>query len=159
MKMKFSLVDNETGEVVDQTNKGPESSKVENYVKFFYTDPSFHQGLSSNAIVMLFAIASRMPYSGSPAPVCVSSYVKKRISEQYGLSAASIGRGLTELVKTECLYRVQRGEYLVNPYMFGRGSGAAIRARREEWDSLVGHPHGIPATGLETASENETAPA
>lgn len=158
-KKKYCIVDNETGEVIGETNERQSNNLSGRYLKVFFDDPGFRKRMSSTAYSLMFYVAARMPYSGTGGSLALPINTRKKISALSGISLASIEKGLTELVKTECLYRVQRGEYLVNPYMFGRGSGAAIRARREEWDSLVGHPHGSPATGQETASENETAPA
>jgi predicted transcriptional regulator len=56
--------------------------------------------------------------------------VKKRMAESIGLSVSSIDNALTKLVKGGLLIREDKGNYLFNPYLFGKGNWENIQEIR-----------------------------
>lgn len=159
-KDRYLVVDSKTGEVVDRLNVPPKKKAAQDhYLKVFYSDPLLGSSLPRSARTILFALASKMPYSNSNFPLALSVAAKKKIAEEYGISPASIDRCLPFLQKNGYLFRVRKGEYLINPHLFGKGPAAAIQARREEWDTLVSGNNKNVSTGRETASEEENTPA
>lgn len=159
-KPRYSVVDDETGEVIDHLFKAPaKKQESESYLKVFYRSALFRDDLSHSTKALLFALAAKMPYSNAGFPLHLSTYAKKQIEKEFGISIPSINRGLTELLNKKCIYRVERGEYLVNPYMFGKGPTAAIKERQKEWDILISQKAENVSTGRETAAEKENTPA
>lgn len=157
---RYLVVDSKTGEVVDRMNMPPKKrTSQEHYLKVFYSNPLFKAGLPHSARTILFALASKMPYSNSGFPLALSVAAKKKLAEEYGMSLASIDRCLPFLQKNGYLFRVGKGEYLINPHLFGKGPAASIQARREEWDTLIANGNKNASTGQETAPEEENAPA
>lgn len=159
-KSRYIVVDEKSGEVVDYLSTVPSKRRAkERYVKMFYPNPMLGSVLPHASRTLLFALASKMPYSDTGAVLHVSPSVKKQIAQEFGISIASIDKGLPYLIKNGYLYRLTRGEYMVNPYLFGKGPAAAIQARREEWDTLIAGGNKNVSAGQETASEEENTPA
>ena len=138
-KNGYLVVNSDTGEVVDRLEHAPKKKRAPaHYLKVFYSDPLLGSCLPNAARTILFALASKMPYSNSGFPLSLSTSAKKKIAEEYGMNVASIDRCLPFLQKHKYIYRVAKGEYLINPHLFGKGPAGAILERQVEWDALVG---------------------
>ena len=159
-KKRYTVVDNETGEAVGQLSRLPSKSEdIDNYLRVFYKNPLFKAKLRYPVRAVLFCIASRMPYSNAGYAVNISSALKEKIGEECDMSIPTVDRCISTLLGRGYLYRVGRGEYLINPYLFGKGPAAAIQARRDEWDILITPTQENASTGPETASEKKNTPA
>ena len=135
---RYTVIDNETGEIVAESRSKPVvASDVENYLKVFYKNPLFRSGLSGSTFLALFALASHMPYSTFPSSMQIDTGMRKKIEKEFGIGPSSLERYLSDLTKRNCLYRVERGKYIINPYLFGKGTGASILERRSEWSSIM----------------------
>ena len=129
------------------------------FLKVFYGNDMFGAALPHASRALLFALASKMSYSSAGGAVHLTKRVKDEISKKYGLSSSSIDKGLPFLVSKGYLYRIGRGEYIINPHLIAKGDMRAVEALQDEWDSLLGADPKNGATVRETASENKTAPA
>ena len=153
-KNGYLVVNGDTGEVVDRLEHAPKRKAAPvHYLKVFYTDPMLGARLPNAARAILFALASKMPYSNAGFPLSLSTAAKKKIAAEFGMNAASIDRCLPFLQKNGYIYRVGKGEYLINPHLFGKGPTGAILERQAEWDELVEKKDGsqVESTVAETA--------
>lgn len=159
-KKRYTVVDNETGEAVGQLSRLPSKSEdIDNYLRVFYKNPLFKAKLRYPVRAVLFCIASRMPYSNAGYAVNISRSLKEEMGKELDMSIPTVDRCISTLLGRGYLYRVGRGEYLINPYLFGKGPAAAIQARRDEWDILITPTQENASTGPETASEKKNTPA
>ena len=159
-KKRYIVIDNKTGEAVGQLSRIPtQEDDLGNYLKVFYKNPMLHREVPSSVRAFFFVLASYMPYSNNDDVIRMSPSMKKRIQKEYGIGAASTNRYITELLKLNFIYRVDRGEYIINPYLVSKGPAAAIQARRDEWDILIPPIQENASTGPKTASEQKSAPA
>ena len=151
---RYSVVDSKTGEVVGSMDAPPAKKQVkERYLKVFYGNPMFRSDMPHATRSLLFALATYMPYSNSGFPLQLSTSAKEKISKAFGISLASIDKGLPYLLENGYLYRVGKGEYLINPHLFGKGPTGAILERQAEWDLLVGENGAPPSSGSEEPPE------
>lgn len=134
------VVDHSTGEIVSQTSRKRYSYRNgANYYKVFFEHPLFTQDIPKSCRVLLFALASYIPYADRTPYIRVMKKEIQEISEKNNISITSVKRGLTILCDKNLLFRVDRGLYFVNPHVISRGRSSDILETQEQWDVLVGH--------------------
>lgn len=125
-----NVLDKETGEVVVQ-RKFTESyvEKEPDYVKLYFKDLAKLNDLSKGDSSFMLSLLKRVGYNNQ---IILVSYVKKQICEELGLKMKTIDKAISVLVKKQILIREDRGLFIFNPYLFGRGKWKDIKKIRLE---------------------------
>jgi hypothetical protein len=135
--------DHLTGEVTKRTSTVVQLNKLPpepEYIKLYVDDIGKLHGLSPTHREVLLYVAAASGYDGIAT---ISTRRKAAIALTIGGSVKTVSNALTECVKAGLLRRVAHGEYEPNPFIFGRGSWAEIRERRERFvASFVYGPQG-----------------
>jgi hypothetical protein len=136
-------IDHITGEITKHTSTVVQLNKLPpepEYIKLYVDDIGKLHGLSPTHREVLLYVAAASGYDGIAT---ISTRRKAAIALTIGGSVKTVSNALTECVKTGLLRRVAHGEYEPNPFVFGRGSWAEIRERRERFvASFVYGPQG-----------------
>lgn len=126
--------DSQTGEVTKQiTNQTYSFGEEPSFIKLYLNDLLYLADLPTRHTKILYELLKRSSYA-TPTEgmtVTVNSSIKKRIAEAVGIkSVGSIDNAITELVQGKILFRIDRGLYSFNPYLFGKGDWQNISRMR-----------------------------
>ena len=121
-------IDHETGEVLTTTQE--KNSIVESeppFVKVYVNDISRLNDLSPATNKVLNLLVRSMGYKG-----IVAAYmpVKKMIAKDLDISINTINKAISEMHKKGILIRKDKGLYIADPSLFGRGKWEDIRKIR-----------------------------
>ena len=118
--------DYETGEVKKETNvlRIPQEPA---FIKLYLEDILYYRDMPRGLNPILQVFLRNMNWENR---LILNSSLKKRMAKSINLSVASIEKAITQLVKGEILIREDKGIYLFNPYLFGKGSWEAIHEIR-----------------------------
>lgn len=119
-----------TGEVLKEDKDRVISWGEEpDYVKLYLQDVLYLSDMPTQYSAALMSLLKRTSYAGDEYGMCVVlvPMVKDAICKELGYKKRqSLDNVLQKLVKGEILFRVGRGIYRLNPYLFGRGTWAKV---------------------------------
>lgn len=124
-----NTVDPFTGEVLDtsittsHTNKETEPD----YIKLYTSDISKLLGVSDCYSDILYQILKATTYDNT---VVLNADRKETISRDTGFAIKTIEKSITHYLESGILCRKNRGTYLVNPHLFGKGKWDSVRKIR-----------------------------
>ncbi len=119
-------LDKETGEVVQETQVSSwVLDREPDFVKLYVDDIGSLFNLSNTDI--LFAFVRKMNYDNE---IALNASIKRDISKTLKTTVSNIDKMISKYVKEDILIRKDRGLFLVNPYIFGRGKWQDIRKIR-----------------------------
>lgn len=125
---KHSVIDNKTGEVTQEVESiSYPFTAEEDYVKLYLKHACYLQGLQHSEHSILYELFQFMNYRNE---IPLMKKYKEDILKETGLSMNTLNQALSRMVEKKILFRVQRGLYRVNPYLFGRGSWKNIKKLR-----------------------------
>lgn len=128
--------DGTTGEVTKQnTTRVMNFGTEPDYIKLYLQDVLYLSDMPTQYSAALMALLKRTSYAGDEFGMCVilNAAVKNVMCKELGYERRqSLDNVLQKLVKGEILFRVERGIYRLNPYLFGRGPWADIAKIRME---------------------------
>jgi hypothetical protein len=130
-----TLVLDEQGNMVSKrANKTLSWGDEPPYIKMYLDSLLYLKDLPKSYNTVLNALLKRMSYAGDVdgQVIVVNKAVKTRISNEIGTTVSRIENVMTDLVKGELLYRIDRGMYRVNPNFFGKGDWQDIARLRLE---------------------------
>lgn len=84
---------------------------------------------------LVYALLKRVSYAGDDDGMCVTLVprTKKAICKELGWEkTSSLDNALQRLLKGKIIYRVDRGVFRMNPYLFGKGEWQDISRIRME---------------------------
>lgn len=129
-------VDRLTGEVT-RTKHTVQFEAEPNYIKL-YLDClgvfSGNAGLSVSLNEIFIEILKLVSYADEDQLVTVNAFVKQRIAERTGRSVRRIEQALQLWIDNKVLFRVARGTYQLNPYLFGKGDWRDVKKLRASLD-------------------------
>jgi len=119
-------VDYDTGEVKQETNvlRLPQEPA---FIKLYLDDILYYHDMPRGLNPILQVFLRNMNWENR---LILNMAVKKRMAESIKLSVSSIDNAITKFVKGNILIREDKGLYLFNPYLFGKGSWEAIQEIR-----------------------------
>lgn len=127
-----------TGEKKDEFKKATYKIGAEPlYIKIYVRDILYLQDLPAKLYKLVLSLLKRMSYASAEEGMCVhiDKHIKEIIRKEIGWkSTASIDNAVQLLLKGKILYRVSRGCYRFNPYLFGCGNWADIATLRMQID-------------------------
>ena len=124
------IVDHQTGEVRQEENvQKIRVQREPNFVKLYLADILYLSDLPAGLSGVLFSFLRRMIY--------VNRSMKETVANEVGLTANTVNKAITLLVKGQILIRADRGKYYFNPHLFGKGDWSQISSLRAtiEWNS------------------------
>lgn len=101
------------------------------YVKLYLDDIQKLYDLPNNTI--LYELLKRMNYDGE---VVLNSSEKKKIAVKLNIKVQTIDNYLTKLKNTDLFKSVEKGTYIPNPNLFGKGEWTKVLDRRRKYDSI-----------------------
>lgn len=121
-------IDHQTGELIQEETIRESWVETEpDYVKVYLKDIIKVKDLPKGTSTVLFALLKRMTYNND---IVISAALRRAIGSEIGLVERTVKKGIEELVKADILIRKDRGFYLFNPFLFGRGKWTDIRKIR-----------------------------
>ncbi len=148
LKSRFTVVDQTTGEIIkEESTKTVNYGQEPNYIKLYLKDIMYLSDMPQKYVKVTEALLKRVSFASEEDGMCVSltSYVKDKIVKELGWKSRQVlDNSISELCKGKILYRVARGTYRFNPYLFGRGDWADISSLRLEinYDDINGRTFG-----------------
>lgn len=145
-----TVTDNLTGEITSETSTVHSISKLPpepDYIKLYVAEIGRLHGLQKGFRDILLYAASMVGYDGC---VVLNARRKAQIAITLGVKMPHIDNALTAFVKAGLLHRLGRGDYELNPFLFGRGDWKSIRERRESFIArLRFSADGVESLGIE----------
>lgn len=138
------IFDEKTGEMVTKrANKVLNWGDEPRYIKLYLEDVMYLSDMPKQYAGLTMSLLKRVSYAGDEDGMCVTLIprIKKAICKELGWkNEKSLNNALTKLVEGKILYRIDRGLYRFNPYLFGKGDWQDIGRLRLEisYDNLKG---------------------
>jgi predicted transcriptional regulator len=121
-------IDFDSGELKhDFRQRTLQVEKEPDYVKLYLQDILKIKDLSKGSNAVLMALLRRMTYDNK---IILIAAIKREISEELNIKMVTINKAIDSFLKTDIIRRTDRGIYVLNPYLFGRGSWEAVRQIR-----------------------------
>lgn len=122
------VVDMTTGELSSIAKRTKfEIDREPNYVKLYLKDIIRLKGLPPSTTSVLNALLQSMGYNN-----IIPAYapIKKLICRDLNISMDTLNKAIDNLYKQDILIRLDRGIYMADPDLFGRGSWSEIKEIR-----------------------------
>jgi len=124
IKKIIDTVKDMNGDITEQsTSVTCTVSREPDYVKLYLEAVLYITDLPKGYNGILLSCLQHMTYAGGEhgQVIVLNSFLKKGIADKLKVSVARVNQALTAFVKGEIFYRIGRGTFRVNPYLFGRG--------------------------------------
>ncbi|MGE4353541.1 MAG: replication/maintenance protein RepL [Oscillospiraceae bacterium] len=133
---KYTTVDDSTGLITGSHTvyKEIRSGTEDPYWKCY--DWHVFKGLGDVSFGMLNAVMRRMAYANKDQILFMDIGIKREIAAELNMSLSTVEREIKLLTKCRAIVKRQRSVYMVNPYMFGKGSWASVMKLREKFDTM-----------------------
>ena len=129
---KIEEVDHETGEVKkSSTTKVMKIPSEPPFVKLYLADMCKMYDIPKVGNNVLNELLKLTNYNNE---IILNSTIKKRIENELSLKKGILDNNLTKLKKANILKSEERGVYILNPNLFGKGSWHDINKLRVTWD-------------------------
>lgn len=129
------FIDHSTGEVSqEEITQKIRVQREPNFIKLYLADILYLSDLPAGLSGVLFSFLRRMTYDGE---IYVNRSMKETVANEVNLTANTVNKAITLLVKGKILIRADRGKYYFNPHLFGKGDWSQISSLRAtiEWNS------------------------
>lgn len=135
--------DSEGNVLTKRENKTLSWGDEPSYIKLYIQDIMYLADMPKRYATVTKALLKRVAYAGEADGLCVTLVprTKRAICKEIGWEkVASLDNALQKLMAGKILYRVDRGIYRFNPYLFGRGDWQDIARLRLEiqYDEIQG---------------------
>jgi hypothetical protein len=100
------------------------------YVKMYLDTILYLKDLPKAHNPVLLAILKRMPWANAEQGMAINGSLKRVMAAEIGCSVSRINNAITDFVKGELLYRIDKGLYGINAHLFGKGEWADIERLR-----------------------------
>lgn len=134
-------IDGETGEIIKRKTT-LQFSKEPAYVKLYFDCLGViikNEGLNESLNDMLLETLKLGSYADEEQTVILNAYQKEKICKKTGKSLRRLEQAITIWVKNKILFRVSRGTYRINPWIFGKGEWRDISDLRASFDFKAGN--------------------
>lgn len=138
------VFDEKTGQMVTKrANKVLNWGDEPRYIKLYLEDVMYLSDMPKQYAGLTMALLKRVSYAGDEDGMCVTLIprIKKAICKELEWkNEKSLNNALSKLVEGKILYRIDRGLYRFNPYLFGKGDWQDIGRLRMEigYDAIKG---------------------
>jgi hypothetical protein len=104
--------------ILTRQRKHSQVGKEPNFVKLYLKDLTHLRDLPGWVSGILYELLKKMDYNNE---IILNSTVKNRIAKELGVVSKTIDNALGKFVQKQILLRQDKGIYLANPYLFGKG--------------------------------------
>jgi len=127
---KNCYINHETGEIKEKEEKKViKIPREDEYIKIYIKTVGVIHNLPNSADKILFEILKYVNYDNR---IIITKPVKENIAKRLNISLSRVNNYLSSLNKKNILIREDRGMYILNPYIFGKGNWYNIYKLREE---------------------------
>lgn len=146
--IETSVMD-ERGELVSKrANRVLSWGDEPSYIKLYLQDIMYLADIPKQYAALTFALLKRVSYAGDEEGMCVvlAPRIKQVICKELGWKrVSSFDNALQKLLAGKILYRLDRGIYQFNPYLFGKGDWQDISNLRLniQYDDIKGRSFSI----------------
>jgi hypothetical protein len=138
---KSSIVDSETGEIVETishtTDVFRRADGEGGFVKLYLNDLGKLNNIQHKAMLVLFELIKIMDYNneisvsiGKKKDICTNLDIYNLVNGQKVLGTNIVDQHITKLVKSGILARKDKGMYIANPSLFGKGKWTDVKKIR-----------------------------
>jgi hypothetical protein len=113
-------IDTNTGEIIGEITVSNYKAEP-SFVKLYLQDIELLSGISNNGILGEFL--KHMDYTNQ---IVVNSYIKRQVAERSGNTVKNVEKQMALYIKKHIWQRVDRGTYIFNAYLFGKGKWADV---------------------------------
>lgn len=113
--------------VLTSSRTGAQLPKEPPFVKLYLKDLAHMRNLPAWVSGILYELLKKMDYSNE---IVLNSTVKNRIAEGLGIHPKTIDNALVKFVSKKVFFRLGKGVFQANPYIFGRGTWAEVEKIR-----------------------------
>jgi hypothetical protein len=126
------VVSSETGEITEsRTHKEFSIEREPDYIKLYIKDILRLKDLSKGTNDIMYSLLKRMTYADNGENLLyLFAPIKRAVAAELGLKEGTIRKAIEQLTEKQILIRKDRGTYMVNPFLFGRGKWEDIRKIR-----------------------------
>ena len=125
-----TYINNETGEIKTQEEKKViRIPKEDEYIKIYIKTIGVLHNIPASADKILLEIIKYTSYNNR---IILTKPVKQDIANNLNISLSRVNNYITTLIKKNILIRKDRGMYILNPYIFGKGNWHDIYNLRKE---------------------------
>lgn len=121
------IIDVNSGEIVNSQMELISYNQEPDFVKMYLQDLSFLHGLTGTNNSILHSLLSKMTYDNE---IILIPRVKEEMANKIGLMKKTFEKGIRLLCEKGILIKKDNNYYLVNPFLFARGSWKDIRSIR-----------------------------
>lgn len=122
-------INGKTGEVISSKNtKVSVKEREPDYIKLYLSDISALKNIPKVNNEILYELFKLANYDTNM--IVLNSYLKNKIAEHLNIKFQTIQNAITKFTKQEILIREGTGTYILNPYLFGKGSWDNIKELR-----------------------------
>ena len=97
------------------------------YIKLYLADILYLNDLQTNQAGLLLALLQKMNYDNQ---IVLNAALKREIAEKLNISTGTLDNNLSKFCKGKILKRQDRGIYIANPHLFGKGTWHEIAQSR-----------------------------
>jgi hypothetical protein len=142
---RTNFVDGATGEVTESITVTSDifrrTDGEGNFVKLYITDLCILNKLQHKAMMVLLELVKTMDYKneisvsiGKKKDMCKELDIYNLVNGERVLGTNIIDQHITKLVKSGLLSRKDKGMYIANPNLFGKGKWQDIKAIRMQFE-------------------------
>jgi len=126
------VIDYETGEVKQTMKlKSIKHETEPNYIKLYLSDICKLNDIPKTGNDVLNELILLVNYENE---IVLSAGIKNRICKKIEIKKGSLDNNISKLTKQQILKRVDRGIYMLNPNLFGKGKWQDIKKLRITWE-------------------------
>jgi hypothetical protein len=122
----------ETGEICETSVfKNIRHDNEPSYIKLYVSDLCKLNDIPKTGNAVLNELLRLTDYNNE---IILNAGIKKRITEKLKIKKGSLDNNISKLKKHKILVNVERGIYMLNPNLFGKGKWEDIKKLRIEWE-------------------------
>lgn len=120
------IIENETKEIISY-------GRTEDFVMTFTKDLGYLKNLSKGEILVVMGFLKVVNRENE---VILNKTIKERIAKEFDLNISSMNQLISNLVKKKVIQNKERGVYILNTFLFGKGDWTNVKKLRMEieWD-------------------------
>lgn len=117
--------------VIEQTEtiKSIKIPKEEDYIKLYIKHINYLNNLPQGLDPLIYCLLEYVTYGNK---IVINSSIKRAIAQKLNKEFNTINQYMTKLVKHDILIREDRGVYILNPALYGKGKWEDIIKLRKE---------------------------
>ena len=133
-----SYVNQETGEVIEQTTKKVYRSKIENpehFIRMFAEHAAIFYGLKPDtAKIVLVWLSQNADWN--TGKVLLTTSRREQLCKELQIKPQTLSNALCALKKQKCITG-EKGEFIINPHLFWKGSDESKRELLQNKDLQI----------------------